>query len=113
MTFKFVFMPRFDRSVKQLQKRFPHINADIAAALTLIEDNPQSGDVIPHDFNIRKLRVASKDMQRGKSGGFRLLYKLITKEEDLIANLLFIYAKADQEDVSSDLLEQLSDEVDE
>lgn len=104
-------MPRFDRSVKRLKKRFPHINADIANILDLIESNPNAGDVIPDDFNIRKIRVASKDMQRGKSGGFRLLYKLINKEDDLIAHLLYIYAKTDQEDVDSDLLEQLDDEI--
>ncbi len=71
------------------------------------------GDVIPDDFSIRKLRIASSDMQRGKSGGFRLLYKLITDEKTVYAVLLFIYAKTDQDDVPGTFLQTLSDELDE
>ena len=112
MRFRFFLTPRFDRTVRKLKRRFPRINHDLTRAFTEIEEDPEAGVIIPDDFAIRKLRIASVDMQRGKSGGFRLLYKLIPKEdEELRAVLLFIYAKADQPDVPSSFLETLSDEL--
>lgn len=76
MTFRFYRTQRFERSVKKLKKHYPKITSDLVPAFQVIESNPQIGMIIPDDFAIRKLRVASSDMKRGKSGGFRLLYKL-------------------------------------
>ena len=101
MTSKFVYMPRFERAVKNLKKRYRNIAFDVEVALETIANHPETGTVIPNDYAVRKLRVASRDMQRGKSGGYRLLY-LHTEDSDknTIMYLLFIYAKTDQEDVS-------------
>lgn len=101
MTCRFVFMPDFERAVKQLKKRFRNLANDLEKALDEIETNPSIGTVIPNDYQVRKLRVASRDMQRGKSGGFRLLYRLASDEADVYtAYLLFLYAKSDWEDVT-------------
>jgi mRNA-degrading endonuclease RelE of RelBE toxin-antitoxin system len=115
---KFVFLSRFDHAVKHLKKQYRQITLDMEAALESIEQNPEIGVVIPRDYSIRKLRVASRDMQRGKSGGFRLLYKLEnTTGEEYIAYLLLVYAKVDQADVSlkelRDLIQALDEETDE
>jgi mRNA-degrading endonuclease RelE of RelBE toxin-antitoxin system len=112
MSFKFFLTSRFDQAVRRLKKRFPKINSDLEKAFSSIEENPEIGLVIPDDFMIRKLRVSSIDMKRGKSGGFRLLYKLIAKEDNEVrAVLLHIYAKSDQADVSSTFLETLESEI--
>ena len=112
MTSEFYLTPRFDRSVRKLKKRHPKINTDLVSAFTELEENPEAGIVIPNDFMIRKLRVASTDMLRGKSGGFRLLYKLIAKNsEDLRIVLLFIFSKTDQADIPSAFLETLDEDV--
>lgn len=105
---KFVFMPRFERAVKQLKKRFRSLHHDVEKALGEIELNPSVGTVIPNDYLVRKLRVASRDMQRGKSGGFRLLYRLSAESADnYTVYLLFLYAKSDQENVTMIELEAL------
>lgn len=111
MSFRFEVTPRFERSLRKLKKRYPQITADLKSAFAEIETNPHAGVVIPDDFAIRKLRVASSDMQRGKSGGFRLLYKLIDENTTLKAILLFLYAKVDREDVTLALLETLLSEI--
>ena len=109
VTCKFVFLARFDRAVKQLKKQYRQIAADLETALESIEVNPEVGTVIPRDYSVRKLRVASRDMRRGKSGGFRLLYKLESAaNEDFIAYILFVYTKIDQADVSLKELEDLT-----
>ena len=112
MTSKFVFMPRFERSVKQLKKQYRHITDDLTEALASIESDLSIGSVIPQDYMVRKLRVKSRDMQGGKSGGFRLLYKLSSESsEDVIVYLLYVYAKSDQEDVTSAQLKGLVDNL--
>jgi mRNA-degrading endonuclease RelE of RelBE toxin-antitoxin system len=115
VTCKFVFLPQFEHAVKVLKKQYRKISADLETALGMIEQDPEIGSVIPRDYAVRKVRVASRDMQRGKSGGFRLLYKLEAADEgDFIAYLLFVYAKADQADISlrelGDLLRALDNE---
>jgi mRNA-degrading endonuclease RelE of RelBE toxin-antitoxin system len=101
MTCKFVFMPRFERSVKRLKKRYRHIADDVEVGLEAITSNLEIGTVIPDDYLVHKLRLASQDMQRGKSGGFRLLHKIQEENVEIPkVYLLFIYAKAAQEDVS-------------
>lgn len=82
---------------------------DVEVAIAAIETDITIDTVIPDDFLVQKLRVASRDMQRGKSGGFRLLYLPQPAKEtgsDLVY-LLFLYAKSDQEDVSLAELESL------
>ena len=98
----------------RLKKRYPKVTSDLIKAFEDIEANPLVGVVIPEDYSIRKLRVASRDMQRGKSGGFRLLYKLRSHENEFtIAVLLYLYAKVDQSDVSVEFLATLDDDISE
>jgi mRNA-degrading endonuclease RelE of RelBE toxin-antitoxin system len=94
-------MPRFERAVKHLKKRYRNVTTDFETALEAIEVNPAIGLVIPDDYMVRKLRVASRDMRRGKSGGFRLIYLLRAEEpENPVVYLLFVYAKTDRADVT-------------
>lgn len=94
-----VYLPdSFKRSFKPLTRRFPHARADVIAAIEEICRLPTLGVAIPGSGGVRKLRVRSTDLQRGKSGGFRLLY-IVLSDRELICPLL-IYAKSDQEDVT-------------
>lgn len=56
------------------------------------------------------MRVANSDLTKGKSGGYRLLYKLAEQPEPTLY-LLLLYAKSDQEDVTKDELRQLLAEL--
>ena len=119
MNFRLRVTVRFERSVKHLKRRYPKITDNLKHAMEQLEDNPQQGTIIPNDYNIRKLRVASSDMQRGKSGGFRLLYKLSSDDDEVsmevddgTITLLFVYAKVDQSDVKASFLEILDEEAD-
>lgn len=62
----------FQRSLKILKKKYRHIKDDLRDVIQKLESNPSLGDPIPGwDSEIWKVRVASSDMKRGKSGGFR------------------------------------------
>jgi len=67
--------------------------ADLIAALA---GNPLAGDVMPGLGGVRKLRFAPKG--RGKSGAFRVIYYLLTKDQPILA--LLIYGKNEQADLS-------------
>ena len=62
---------------------------------TLARD-PLAGDVMPGLGGVRKLRFAPKG--RGKSGGLRVIYYVLTENLPILA--LLIYGKNEQGDLS-------------
>ena len=61
--------------------------------------------------NIHKVRVASSDQKRGKSGGFRVVYYAITKDEEI--NLIFIFPKASQENLTPNQTKKINQIIEE
>ncbi len=110
MSYKVVLTHSFKQSVKRLGKRFRRVKDDVSAALEALEHMPQLGAQIPGGEEVRKLRVANSDLTKGKSGGYRLLYKLADQPEPTLY-LLLLYAKSDREDVAKDELRQLLDDL--
>jgi len=51
-----------------------------------------------------KVRAPNSDAQRGKSGGYRVIYYLVTNERCL---LVTIYSKVDQDDVSIEAIRRI------
>ncbi len=69
---------------------------DRAALIETLARDPLAGDVIPGLGGVRKLRFAPKG--RGKSGAFRVIYYVLTKDMPILA--LLIYGKNAQSDLS-------------
>jgi mRNA-degrading endonuclease RelE of RelBE toxin-antitoxin system len=110
MNYNIVFGPSFKRSLKNLQKRFPSVKRDVELAIEILLENPRLGTVIPGGSGVRKLRVKNSDIQRGKSGGYRLLYYLEEHERQCLV-LLLLYAKSDQENITLQEIQQLLQEI--
>ena len=73
--------------------------------------DPEKGVVIPGSGGLRKLRVSCKG--RGKRGGARIIYYLITRKDVIL--LLFAYPKNIQDNLSEPQLQALrrvAEEVD-
>jgi mRNA-degrading endonuclease RelE of RelBE toxin-antitoxin system len=62
--------------------------------------DPQIGDVIQGTGGLRKLRLSDKNGNKGKRGGFRVIYLDIPKKE--LTYLIFIYPKNIKSDLSHD-----------
>jgi len=62
----------------------------------LIAD-PETGDLIPRSHGLRKIRWRLPG--RGKSGGIRVIYYLVTGDEIF---MLFAYPKNKQENISAE-----------
>ena len=64
---------------------------------------PGSGKLIKGSGGLRKLRWSAKG--HGKSGGVRIIYYWFAARETIL--LLFVYAKNERDDLTSEQLEQL------
>ncbi len=99
----------FRRVFKRLRKKYRHANDDLQELVKQLEQGETPGDQIQGvGSTIYKVRVANTDSQRGKSGGYRVIYYLRTMN---LIYLVDIYVKSEREDISSDELRRLIQEV--
>ncbi|MFM7191651.1 MAG: type II toxin-antitoxin system RelE family toxin [Microcystaceae cyanobacterium] len=88
----------FLRRLKALTKRYRNIQADIQPIIEELQTGNFIGDQISGlDSTIFKVRAKNSDIPIGKSGGYRVIYQVISPQ---LVLLLLIYAKSDQADVS-------------
>jgi len=90
---------RFATEIRQLAKRYRRIRLDIQPVIYQLEAGDLPGDQIPDmDYTLFKVRVRNRDAQRGKSGGYRVIYYLKTATQIL---LVTIYSKSDKSDIAA------------
>jgi mRNA-degrading endonuclease RelE of RelBE toxin-antitoxin system len=88
----------FVRRVRTLKKRYRNIRKDIEPVIQQLSMGEVLGDRISGvEAEVYKLRVRNRDIQRGKSAGYRLIYYLQLETKIV---LLTIYSKSDQSDIS-------------
>ena len=111
-----IYLPQtFQRCIKSLKKKFPRIKDDLSPLFQNLQDNSEIGNPIPGwHCKVWKIRVSSRDLKRGKSGGFRVVYVWTPGQPILYP--LFIYFKGEKEDITKaeieDLLRKLFLELD-
>jgi len=93
----------FKRRLKALAKRYRQIQIDIQPIVDELQAGNFVGDQISGpDVTVFKVRAKNSDIPTGKSGGYRVIYQVLSPEDVL---LLLIYAKSDQVDVSVEEIE--------
>ena len=56
----------FQKSIKALKKKYPHVKDDLLGYINALEQDPSDGDPIPDwKKEIWKLRVSSSDIKKG------------------------------------------------
>jgi mRNA-degrading endonuclease RelE of RelBE toxin-antitoxin system len=102
MSFKIKTIPRFEKEVKKLKKKFPKIKKDLMDFLDILSTNPELG--INLGENIFKVRIPNSSIPTGKSGGFRVItyYK-----KDTTLYLVTIYSKTEQDTILTDKLRKI------
>jgi len=105
MNFKIETIPRFEKDVKKLKKKFPKIKNDLVDFINKLSSNPKLG--IDLGENIFKIRVPNSSIPTGKSGGFRIVtyYK-----KDTILYLVTIYSKTEQDTILTEKLKKIVQE---
>jgi mRNA-degrading endonuclease RelE of RelBE toxin-antitoxin system len=88
----------FKRRFKSLAKRYRQLQQDIQPMIDQLQAGDFLGDQISGtDYAVFKVRVKNSDIPVGKSGGYRVIYQVLSPSAVL---LLLIYAKSDQADVA-------------
>jgi mRNA-degrading endonuclease RelE of RelBE toxin-antitoxin system len=101
-----VFLPEFFiRIVKDLKKKYPHVGEDLKTALRVLVNNPELGRTLRGFGDVKKLRVQNSDVERGKSGGYRLIYLVDAAGQRIIP--LILYSKSQKKDISKRELKTL------
>jgi addiction module RelE/StbE family toxin len=92
------FTEAFSRRLKKLRKRYRQIQTDLQPIVHELEQGNFIGDQVSGTaFVVLKVRARNSDIPTGKSGGYRIIYQVVSSDQVL---LLIIYAKSDQADVS-------------
>ena len=95
--------PRFQRDLRTLVKRYRSIRSDLQPLIEQLQAGETPGDLITGiKYQVFKVRLKNSDIQKGKSGGYRVIYYVKTAENIILAT---IYSKSDRSDVGNDVIE--------
>lgn len=93
-----LFTPEFKRNVRQLAKKYRRIKSDLEALFSDLEQGQTPGDQVPGvQYKVYKVRVKNSDNNKGKSGGYRVIYQH-TDDGDIV--FVTIYSKSEQSDIA-------------
>ena len=98
----------FRVAYKRLKKRHRSLQQDFERLLASLLQNPMQG--VELDGGVRKVRLAITSKGRGKSGGARVIVRVRIVADEL--QLLYIYDKADYENVSDTFLRDVMKRMD-
>lgn len=89
----------FNRNLRDLAKKYRNIKNDLQPIIEQLEQGELPGDQIAGiGYTVFKLRVWNSDTQKGKSGGYRLIYYVKTATGII---LLTVYIKSEQVDIAA------------
>ena len=98
----------FKRHVRALSKKYHHIRSDIQPTIEAIQRGEFLGDRIPGTgYVVFKVRAINRDIRKGKSSGYRLIYEVETPQSVLMID---IYSKLDQGDISANQIRKIISE---
>jgi len=103
MTYEVKFIPKFEKELKRLSKKYPSLKSDFSQLLKSLKENPSQGTPLGNECY--KIRMAISSKGRGKSGGARLVTCFRVVHETVF--LLTIFDKSDQETISDHELKDL------
>ncbi len=103
MTVEFIETSVFTELITELLE--DNAYGDLQSALAA---HPKAGDLIPGGGGLRKFRWLSKERQKGKRGGIRVIYYVYSDEK---LYMIYAYGKNKQDDLTKKQLKILRDYV--
>ncbi|KHD08143.1 addiction module antitoxin [Candidatus Thiomargarita nelsonii] len=105
-----IYTSELKRNLRQLAKKYRHIRSDIEPVIEKLQSGEILGDKIPRlEYILYKVRVRNSDVQKGKSGGYRLIYSLQNTDQ---ITLVTIYSKSEQGDINANQIRRILEETD-
>jgi len=107
MSYKIKTIPRFDKDIKRLAKKYPSIKAEYIELVQSLKDDPQQGKALGN--NCYKIRLAIASKGKGKSGEAKVITYL--QISDTSVYLLYIYDKSEMENIPDKELDELLGDI--
>lgn len=103
--------PVFERRLKRLSKKYVHLLIDIGELKEQLLVNPHLGTSL--GAGLYKLRLASTDKGKGKSGSFRTINYVVEEKEDHSFDVYFIviYDKSEENSIDVDTLKKIVKQI--
>ena len=80
--------PRFKRELRELAKRYRSIRSDLQPLIDQLQAGEIPGDRIAGvKYQVFKVRLKNSNIQKGKSGGYRVIYHLKTERGIILATI--------------------------
>jgi len=106
MNLKIISLESFKKDAKKLYKKNKKLPSDLKTLNEVINENPKAGIELTSD--LYKIRLENSSSKVGKSGGFRIIYYYIDKDENLY--LLKIYSKTQTPNIKEEVLIKILNE---
>ena len=106
MNLKIISLESFKKDAKELFKKNKKLPIDLKKLNDILQENPKSGIELSSD--LYKIRLENSSSKVGKSGGFRVIYYYIDKNEKLY--LLKIYSKTEIPNIKEEVLIKILNE---
>lgn len=103
MSYKVKAIPRFERELKRLAKKYPSLKNEYITLVQSLKEQPQQGTPLGNDCF--KIRIAIASKGKGKSGGARVITYVKILQTSVY--MLTIYDKAEQENIPDKELQEL------
>jgi mRNA-degrading endonuclease RelE of RelBE toxin-antitoxin system len=107
MSYKVKSIPKFERELKRLAKKYVSLKTEYMELVQSLKDNPEQGTALGNDCYKIRLAIASKG--KGKSGGARVITYVQVSQTTVY--LLTIYDKNEKENISDKELQSLLEEI--
>lgn len=103
MSYSVKTIPKFEKELKKLAKKYPSLKSEFIALVTSLKKEPSKGTSLGNDCY--KIRIAIKSKGKGKSGGARVITYFQVSEKDVY--LLSIFDKSDKDSISDKEIKEL------
>lgn len=100
---RLIFAEEYIKAAKELRKTYRNLDRDLEPLLEELRQGKTPGERLQNvqSHIIYKVRVANSDAQRGKSGGYRVIFSLHFEDSVILATL---YSKSNMDDISNEFL---------
>jgi mRNA-degrading endonuclease RelE of RelBE toxin-antitoxin system len=94
---------QYEKELKKLRKKYRSIEGDTQPLTEKLKNGEIPGDKISgNKYPVYKVRVKNSNINKGQSGGYRVIYYTMTPEAVI---LTAIYSKSVQENMSNEEIE--------
>jgi mRNA-degrading endonuclease RelE of RelBE toxin-antitoxin system len=109
MPSKVIFPAPFKKDLRKLSRKYPAVLDELERLSLELQADERPGDKIPNvGYDVYKVRLKNPSAQKGKSGGFRVIYYIYVVDK---VYYLSIYSKSQQIDISPEEIRAIIEEI--